>query len=95
MKTPVIITDDYVVYFEYTYNSTFIHCDCYRWSKTVKLKLKSDIDKLVELHRKPIYAVHDMDDKKHLKFIEMLGFKYQFDFPMDSGEMKQLFVRGK
>ena len=95
MKTPVINTDDYTVYFEYTYNNTFIHCDCYRWSKMVKLQLKSDIDKLVELHRKPIYAVHDIGDKKHLKFLKMLGFEYQFDFPMDSGEMKQLFVRGK
>jgi hypothetical protein len=95
MKTPVINTDDYTVYFEYVFDRTFIHCDCHRWSKTVKQQLKADFDKLVSIHRKPIFAVHDIDDIKHLKFISMMGFEYLFDFPLDSGEMKQLFVRIK
>lgn len=95
MKTPVIYSDDYIVYFEYIIDRIFIHCDCYKWTKTVKQQLKADFDTLVSIHRKPIFAVHDETDNKHLKFIRMMGFEYMFDFPMDSGEMKQLFVRIK
>jgi hypothetical protein len=95
MKTPVINTDDYTVYLEHFYDNTFIHCDCHRWTKTVKQQLKADFDTLLKLHRKPIFALHDIPDIKHSKFIHMMGFEYLFDFPTDVGEIKQLFVRIK
>lgn len=95
MKTPVIVHDDYTVYLEYSFNVTFIHCDCNRWSKTIKKELKADLDKLVEIHRKPIFAIHELNDNKHLKFINMMDFQYHSDFIGDDGQTRQLFVRVK
>ena len=95
MKTPVIYSNDYTIYFEYSFNMTFIHCDCNRWSKTVKHQLKADVDYLVEIHRKPIFAIHELNDNKHLKFIKMMDFKYHSDFVGADGKTRQLFVRIK
>jgi len=95
MKTPVITSNDYIVYFEYAFNMTFIHCDCYRWSKSVKKQLKADFDKLVDIHRQSIFAIHELNDNKHLKFIDMMDFKYHSDFIGADGQTRQLFVRIK
>lgn len=95
MKTPVITSDDYIVYLEYSFNMTFIHCDCNRWSKTIKKQLKADFDALVAIHRKPIFAIHELNDNKHLKFIDMMDFKYHSDFIGADGQTRQLFVRIK
>ena len=76
MKTPVITSDDYIVYLEYSFNMTFVHCDCNRWSKKVKANLKADFDTLVGIHRQPIFAIHELNDNKHLKFIDMMAEKY-------------------
>ena len=95
MKTPVIYNNDYIVYLEYTFAMSFIHCDCYRWTKTVKKQLIEDIDKLVAIHREPIFAIHDLNDNKHLKFLYMMNFKYHSDFIGDDNLTRQLFVRIK
>lgn len=95
MKTPVIYSDDYTVYFEYSFNTTFIHCDCNRWSKKVKTNLKADVDKLVEIHRQPIFAIHELNDNKHLKFLNMMDFEYHSNFLGADGLERQLFVRNQ
>ena len=95
MKTPVINTDDYTVYLEYFSNNTFIHCDCYRWTKTVKQHLKAAVDKLVDIHGKPIFAIHELNDNKHLRFLGMMDFKYHSEFIGDDKQTRQLFVRVK
>lgn len=95
MKTPVINTDDYTVYLENYSNNTFIHCDCYRWTKTVKQQLKTDFDKLVDIHGKPIFAIHELNDSKHLRFLDMMDFKYHGEFIGDDKQTRQLFVRVK
>lgn len=93
MKIPVIKTKDYTVYLEEDHGSLFIHCDCFKWNKTVKRQLKEDVDKLSKNSIKPIYAIHEVDDRKHLKFISMMGFKYHMDFIGLDNKMRQLFVR--
>lgn len=93
MKTPVIYNKDYTVYLEHFEGYTFIHCDCFRWSKQTKLKLQKDIDTLVTLHNCPIFAFHDTEDNKHLKFLTMLKFKYNSDIPCTDGKVRNIFVR--
>lgn len=93
MKTPVITSKDYIVYLEYSFNITFIHCDCYRWTKEVKHSLKEDFEKLLTIHRQPVYAIHEIEDNKHLKFITMMGFTYFADFVGSDNKTRQLFVR--
>lgn len=93
MKTPVINSDDYVVYLEYYQGLTIIHCDCYKWSKQVKQNLTKDWNKLVEIHRKPIYAIHEIEDTKHLKFLQLMGFEFNNSFVGTDNKERHLFVR--
>ena len=94
MKTPVIQSDDYIVYLEYYSNLSFIHCDCYRWNKTVKAALLADLDKLFEIHRKPMLAIHEIGDKKHLKFLRMVGFTFHNKIKGLDNIMRHLYTRG-
>ena len=80
MKLPVVNTDEYIIYLENVGGSTFVHCDVFKWSKTVRADLISKWNNLCWLHNKPIYAYHYVGDDKHLKFLKMTGFK-----PMTSG----------
>lgn len=93
MKTPVIWSTTYIVYLEDHAGASFIHCDCVGWNKSVKQQLKADFEKLLEIHRKPIFAIHDIDDKKHLKFLSMMGFSFYQNFVGQDDKMRQLYVR--
>lgn len=93
MKTPVIYSNDYVVFFEYYATKTFIHCDCTKWSKSIKKSLLADLDSLLQIHRKPVFAIHEIDDKKHLKFLNITGFTFLSDFTGADNKPRQLYVR--
>jgi hypothetical protein len=93
MKTPVIRKKDYIVYFELHEGSIFIHCDCHRWSKTVKQNLIKDLDVLCSLQDMPIYGIHEINDNKHLKFLTMCGFTFVTSVVCLDGVKRQIFER--
>lgn len=93
MKIEMIKSEDYKVYFEYDHGFTFIHCECLKWNKKVKKNLQNDFDALCKNHNQDIYAIHEIDDKKHKKFVSFFGFKYLKDFVGLDGKMRQIFVR--
>ena len=93
MKTPVITSQDYIVYLEPYQQYNFIHCDCYKWSKQVKHSLVQDITTLANLYRKDIYCLHELGDNKHLKFIKIFDFTYVQDVTGFDNITRQLFVR--
>jgi len=93
LKVPVIISEDYIVYFERFDGVTFVHCDCFGWSKTIKQNLKEEWETLVKLHREPIYALHDEADTKHLKFLNLFGFVYHTSVVALDGSEKHIYVR--
>jgi hypothetical protein len=74
IKHPVLIKEDYTIYFQYKDDYIIVHCDVDRWSKTVMNRLILDSFYLFKIQEKPIYAFHDVQDKKHLKFITRMGF---------------------
>lgn len=77
LKVPVVKRRDYTIYLEQANPTlTFIHCDVYRWSKTVLQNILTDWATLKELHGGPIYALHPPEDEKHLKFLRVVGMKY-------------------
>lgn len=76
MKQQVVTTDYYILYLEALDGNVFIHCDCFKWNKTVKKQLKEDVDKVVAFIGKPILAIHNVEDKKHFKFLTMMGFSF-------------------
>ncbi len=92
MKTPVIVKEDYILWYEPVSMDdslhVFVHCDVKRWSPRIKRALKEDFETLRSLTKMPAYALHDVGDTKHLKFLIMFGFIHEIDLP----EAKSLFV---
>jgi hypothetical protein len=76
MKTVVIETDDFTAYYDQHQEHTFLHCDVYRYNSSVKSDLQTGLKVLSALRQTPLFALHEIHDSKHLKFITMLGFKY-------------------
>ena len=93
MKIPVIYNNDYIVFLENDFGFTFIHCECKKWTKEVKKNLLVDFEKLFEIHRSEIYAIHEIDDVKHKKFLGIFGFEYLKDFVGSDEKQRQIFVR--
>jgi hypothetical protein len=72
---------------------TFIHCECTRWAKEVKKDLLNDLKKLFELHRCEMFAIHEIGDAKHKKFLKLVGFNYLKDFVGSDKKLRQIFIR--
>ena len=90
MKTPVVVNDDYTLYFEDYNGFVFIHGDCRRWTKTVKRKM---FDDLIAIQKEDLYAIHEIGDSKHEKFLKLFGFEYLEDFVGADNKPRQTYVR--
>jgi hypothetical protein len=90
IKHPVIERDDYTLFFEYDKGFCFIHCNCIKWTKTIKKQMLSD---LLMLQKEDIFAIHEIDDKKHAKFLALFDFKFLKDFVGLDGLSRQIYVR--
>jgi hypothetical protein len=87
---PVAVCKDYTLFFEYDKGFCFIHCDCTRWTNTVRKRMLKD---LVNIQKQDIYAIHEILDKKHAKFLELFKFKFLKDFVGLDGQCRQLYIR--
>lgn len=94
-KVPVIYKKDYTVLFEVFADKLWIHCKVNKWSKTVKQKLKQDFNLLMSLVNLPVFALHDPEDLKHKKFLNLFGFVYLRDTMGKDNKPKQVFIRSK
>lgn len=93
MKIPVVYGDHYIFYFENVQGNTVLHCDCFKWTKSVKESLLSDFNTLTNLHRSDIYYFTNPENTKLKKLGAMLGFTFFKDFIGTDGNQYQLFVR--
>jgi hypothetical protein len=90
VKTPVVASDDYTLYLEDYNGFEFIHCDCRRWTNEVRKRM---LDDLVKLQKDDLYAIHEIEDAKHEKFLKLFGFKFLEDFVGADGKARQTYVR--
>lgn len=90
MKTPVVVRDDYTLYLEDYNGFWFIHCDCQRWTKTVKKQMFED---LIAVQKDDFYALHEIGDVKHEKFLKLFGFEFLEDFVGADNKPRQTYVR--
>ena len=74
MKTPVVLKDDYSIYYELYEGLIFVHSDVYKWNKKVMTSFLQDANDIVKPLNTPVYAYHMVGDKKHLKFLLMNNF---------------------
>lgn len=95
MKVTVVDKVDYVIKYEEQQGLTFIHCDIKtKWTKQVKASLQEDFKTLRELKTSPIYALHELNDKKHCKFLQQFGFKYLQDVTGTDSKTRQVYYIG-
>jgi len=90
MKVPVAVCKDYTLFFEDDKGFCFIHCDCVRWTNTVRKQILAD---LVNIQKQDIYAIHEVFDRKHAKFLALFDFKFLKDFVGHDGLYRQLYIR--
>lgn len=74
LKVPVCKRKDFLVRLEEHLNGTFIHCDVFNYNKVVRNELLEVWKVISWLHGGPIYALHDVSDLKHKKFLNLFGF---------------------
>lgn len=91
-KVPVIGTDDYTLYIERFDGFTFIHCDVYNWNKSVKKELHVALDYVMDRFG-TVCALHDIDDNKHRKFLEMYGFNFYHNIDCLDGVCRQVWIK--
>ena len=97
MKFPILIKKDYTVFIEYREildkESIFVHCDVYKWTKTIKRNLTKDLYFLFIIQELPIYVVTEPEDIKHRRFIYMMGFVPTLkQVTFLDGSSKELFI---
>jgi len=94
MRCKVIESPDYLVEFEEWNGLTFVHCTVHRWSKTIKQQLQYEFNILRILRGAPIYALHEIDDPKHRKFLSLFNFEFLQDVEGHDGVTRQVFITG-
>lgn len=92
-RVPVILRPFYTVYFQRYNNETWIHCDVVHWSPSARKQLSKDFEQLVHLHDDPIYAVHEIGDEKHKKFLDLFGFRFLRNIIGTDFKKRQIYIR--
>tara|TARA_R110000764_G_scaffold53302_1_gene116067 strand:+ start:147 stop:461 length:315 start_codon:yes stop_codon:yes gene_type:complete len=91
-KIPVVDTDRFEAYIEWYDGKVFGHVDVLKWDKTTKKEIHTALNILVNTY-KAIYALHDIDDNKHRKFLEMYKFKYFSTEHCLDGLYRQVWIK--
>lgn len=94
-RVPVIVKPEYVVYLSKYNGNTMIHCDVYKWTPTIRRRLYDDFGLLVYLHDDPIYATHEIGDRKHKKFLDLFGFEFVRPIIGTDLKLREIYVRSK
>tara|TARA_R110002153_G_scaffold70900_8_gene185974 strand:+ start:407 stop:697 length:291 start_codon:yes stop_codon:yes gene_type:complete len=93
MKKPVVVDLDYTLYLDEFEGLQFIHCDVRKWNKTTKKRLHKALELLLNIYKQDLHAIHDIDDNKHRKFLEMYEFKYFSTEHCLDGLLRQVWIK--
>lgn len=88
LKVPVVRRDEFEILLEQHVSGTFIHCNVKKYNSTVKREIMETWSAIKWLHAGPIYAMHDLTDHKHRKFLCMFGFERHRLLP----NLKELWI---
>jgi hypothetical protein len=95
MRVPVIEGDGFVVSLEIHRGNTFIHCDVS--DKKYNRKMRSDLiaasDLLLGQRRSPLFALHELGDTKHTKFLTLMKFKFSQTILCLDGKERDIYIR--
>ena len=86
--------EHYTVHYEPVESHTVIHCDVHKYNKTIRKQLLEDLDLLMSMRVSPLITVH-MDDDKHRKFLEMMGFELLTNGDCSDGKTHDIYIFDK
>lgn len=93
MKTPVVTTNEYIFYVELVNDNIVFHCDVYKWTKSIRVKLVKDFNSFCSYINNNIYCFMEPTNVKLKKFAHLLGFVKFKDFTGTDGVSYTLFIR--
>lgn len=94
-KITVADSPHYTIYYDEHHGLTFIHCEVKTtWTKTIKQQLLKEFNILKTLRGSPLYAIHEIGDNTHLKFLKLFGFTFVQDVIGTDGVNRQVYVTG-
>lgn len=73
----IVDSDRFKMTLEEVQNHKFVHCTVYKWNKTTKKQIKSEVDKLLNKYEN-LYVLRNVENtnKPSEKFLKMYGFNY-------------------
>lgn len=74
--------------------SVMCHIDVHKWNKSTKKEILDDIEKVALEEPLDKYVVWDGKDKKHWKFITMVGFK-EVGYTDNYGDREYMYIWSK
>lgn len=94
MKVPVCRRPEYTIFYELFDGLNFVHCDVFRWSKSVARQMRFDMNTLQKLLGSDVYAVNEPHGcEKHQRFMKLMGFKYHGKLAASAGGFLYVFKR--
>ena len=78
MSNKIIIHEDqdFKISYEETGEMPMAHCEVINWSPSIAKHVRQVIDRLVSEHRRDVMGIALPGDKKHHKFLRMMGFEF-------------------
>ena len=77
LKGNVIYEDnDFGISYQETGGLPVTHCEVINWSPSIAKRCKRVIDKLSNEHRRDVLGIAKPGDRKHHKFLRMMGFEF-------------------
>mgnify|MGYP001283816474 CR=1 FL=1 len=77
LKGTTIYKDhDFGVSYKETGGLPVAHCEVWHWSPSIAKRCRLVIDKLMREHRRDVLGISKPGDRKHHKFLRMMGFTF-------------------
>lgn len=96
-KVPVVNTQDYRIFFQLLHLNgiqlVFVHCDVINWSNQVSKRLRLDFNALCDLYGGDLFALNELTDTKHQKFLTFYGFEPLSEVTGDDGVVRNIYIR--
>ena len=91
MKTPVVMKDNYIIYFEFFNNLMWFHTDVFKWSARIKREYLRDLQIVRGLINIPLLAFVEEENVKLNKFAKSIGMEQMQEVVSKDGALAHIY----
>lgn len=91
MKTPVVMKDNYIMYFEFFNNLMWFHTDVFKWSARIKREYLRDLQIVRGLINIPLLAFIEEENVKLNKFAKSIGMEQMQEVVSKDGAVAHIY----